>query len=140
MIHCPRDREILASNDLNSYRYYSCQRCSGYWIPGKAMDKALSEHGIASLRRFSSLRESQITCPDCSCACASISIEECELDVCHHCHGVWFDNGEALRMKNLFPKDSAIVNTDGAVKPPEQGPGGVALFIVDIILTIITCA
>jgi len=109
MSTCPRDQQLLASNDVDGYRYYSCERCNGFWIPGKVLDRALSERGIHDLGALRGAKLGVVTCPDCRAACEAIEIEGCDLDRCARCHGVWLDAGEVRRLKRLFPEGSAVV-------------------------------
>src|SRR5262245_58613783 len=112
MIRCPNDREILASNDVHGYRYYSCETCGGNWIPGRWLHQALSARGIEELRLLPNASPSAFHCLDCHVACEAMKIEGCTLDVCGACHGVWLDFGEVQQVKMLFPKGSAMVDAD----------------------------
>src|SRR5688572_32070188 len=109
---CPRDRQILASNDVSGYRYYSCEQCQGFWIPGASLHRVLSAKGITELRVVPRGDKSEIRCPDCLTDCDSLLIEGCRLDPCPRCHGVWLDPGEAGRIRRLFPEGSAVVIAD----------------------------
>jgi len=35
MTNFSRDQEILASNDVDGFRYYLCESCAGYWISAR---------------------------------------------------------------------------------------------------------
>lgn len=139
MIHCPRDSKILASNDLTDYRYYSCQHCSGFWIPGKAIQKGLSDDGIARLSRMMPVAEGAIACPDCQTACTPMAAGECTLDVCRQRHGTWFDAGEVERLNLFFPKNSAIVEEDKQARQRTSSPErDLCVILLEIVLTILT--
>ena len=112
MTRCPRDREVLTSKDVTGYRYYSCERCGGYWIPGASLLCVLSARGMGELRRVPSAGKSEIDCPDCRAECEVLMVEGCRLDSCVLCHGIWLDSGEVRRVKRLFPEGSAVVNAD----------------------------
>jgi len=109
---CPRDQQILASNDVNGYRYYACEHCGGSWIPGAALDRVLSDQGIVKLKSVRPTSVGDLFCPDCHDLCEPVVIQECRLDLCPRCHGVWLDAGEAEKVRLLFPDDSAVVDAD----------------------------
>jgi Zn-finger nucleic acid-binding protein len=119
MIRCPFDREILASNDVGGYRYYSCERCGGYWIPGGAIHQALSVRGILELGAVPAVGRSTLCCPDCQAHLEIIHVHGCVLDSCGRCHGIWLDAGEAQRVRRLFPEGSAVVDADESRASPE---------------------
>ncbi len=137
MKHCPKDLDILTSNELHNYRYFSCGRCGGYWIPGSAITAALSARGQSTLGAMPIAEgaASGCSCPDCRSDCVSIFIAPCTLDVCQRCHGVWFDAGEVERMKELFPPGSAIV--DAASSEIPRPPGSASFILLDIVLEVI---
>jgi len=109
---CPRDNAILASNDVNGYRYYSCEHCNGSWIPGASLDRVLSARGMGELRSIRRDAAGEMFCPDCHALCDIVVIAGCRLDCCPRCRGVWLDAGEAQKVSHLFPMDSAVVDAD----------------------------
>ena len=56
--------------------------------------------------------KSTIHCPDCHSQCVLVTVKDCRLDTCTKCHGVWLDAGEVLRVRDLFPEDSPIVDAE----------------------------
>lgn len=112
MSTCPRDHQLLASNDLPGYRYYSCESCGGSWLPGAVLDRVLSDRGVGELTALQSASVGEVVCADCQTLCDSIVIRECRLDRCPTCRGVWLDAGEAQRVRHLFPEGSAVVGAD----------------------------
>ena len=102
----------MASNDVDGYRYYSCEKCVGRWIPGEAIDRAMTKRGFHNLPAFTSPVSTVILCPCCKAACRIIKIEKCEVDVCEKCHGIWIDRDEVLRLESLFPQDSSIIDAE----------------------------
>jgi Zn-finger nucleic acid-binding protein len=114
MQRCPHDDEILASNDVGHSRYYSCEQCGGGWISGPALHRVLSESGVAAVRAVPASGVTSLVCPDCSARLAILVVAGCTLDVCQRCRGVWLDAGEAQRVSQLFPPDSALVDADRA--------------------------
>ncbi|HMP84325.1 MAG TPA: zf-TFIIB domain-containing protein [Verrucomicrobiota bacterium] len=111
---CPRDGQTLASNDVSGYRYYSCERCRGYWIPGGALHRVLSARGVSELRSVPRAGKGDIDCPDCHRPSVAVVIAGCRLDFCANCHGVWLDSGEVNRVRSLFPEGSAVVDADAS--------------------------
>lgn len=112
MASCPLDEEVLASNDTHQYRYYSCERCGGCWIPGSLLHRVLSARGAKDLSGIPSMGCSLILCPACHSECRIVSVQGCRLDTCSKCHGVWLDSGEVLHVRSLFPEDSPIVDAE----------------------------
>ena len=119
MNSCPRDRQILATNDVSGYRYFSCQQCNGFWILGTALRRVLSEKGITELQTIPRGDRSEISCPDCRTDCESLLMEGCQLDTCPTCLGVWLDSGEVRRLSQIFPEQSAVVIAD-AERPSKE--------------------
>jgi Zn-finger nucleic acid-binding protein len=138
MSTCPRDQLLLASNDVDGYRYYSCERCNGFWIPGTVLDRALSERGIQDLRAIRGAGPGDVTCPDCRAACEAIGIEGCDLDRCARCHGVWLDAGEVGKLKRLFPERSAVVAAEeGRLTDAELAPIAIVDSVVQLLALLI---
>jgi Zn-finger nucleic acid-binding protein len=138
MSWCPFDREVLASNDVSGYRYFSCERCGGYWIPGGAINQALSARGILELRAIPAIGRSNLSCPDCQAHLEIIPVHGCILDSCGRCHGIWLDAGEAQRVSKLLPVDSAILDADqNRVGQAANGPFA-ALSVVDAVVYLLS--
>lgn len=133
MNRCPRDGETLASNDVSGYRYYSCERCGGFWIPGASLHRVLSAQGVGELQSVPTTGKGDVDCPDCHAACEAVVIEGCRLDVCPSCHGVWMDSGEVRRVKRLFPGGSAVVDADASQISKETDGALGALSVVDLV-------
>jgi len=133
MKSCPRDRRILASNDVSGYRYFSCEHCNGFWIPGASLHRVLSEKGITELKAVPRGDVSEVRCPDCLTDCESLLIEECRLDTCPRCHGVWLDSGEVRRISRMFPERSAVVIADAERPSKETQQAFVAWSLIDSV-------
>jgi Zn-finger nucleic acid-binding protein len=112
MKNCPRDQATLASNELPTLTYHACEHCGGVWIPGKVLTKALTARGYRDLRTLDTDRRSTMRCLDCQGSCSEIEVENCHLDICQSCHGVWFDRGEVSLARGLFPAGSDLVEAD----------------------------
>ncbi|HEX5222296.1 MAG TPA: zf-TFIIB domain-containing protein [Verrucomicrobiae bacterium] len=134
MSTCPIDREILASNDTLHYRYYSCERCGGIWIPGGLLHRVLSARGVEDLGHIPSMEKSAIHCPDCRTQCDLVTVKDCRLDTCSKCHGVWLDAGEVLRVRSLFPEDSPIVDAEkGRIAGKQLAETGASMSVVEMV-------
>jgi Zn-finger nucleic acid-binding protein len=138
---CPRDHELLASNDVSGFRYYSCQRCGGYWIPGAILHRVLSARGVEELRALPSAGRSELQCPDGLGDCESVVIEGSTLDWCGVCHGIWLDRGEVTKVRRLFPDGSAVVDADESVVSPRTrklvGAAAILEFVAQVLLAAI---
>lgn len=54
-------------------------------------------------------------CPDCGCELKSEEILGIGLDVCPTCAGIWFDDGELLKLKDLG--EDALDEAEGRLQP-----------------------
>lgn len=133
MNSCPRDQQILASNDVSGYRYYSCETCHGFWIPGATLHRVLTARGIPALRAAPRSGPSDTRCPDCLVDGESLLIDGCKLDQCPKCRGVWLDSGEARRVRQLFPEGSAVVLADERLPSKETQHALVGCSLVDAV-------
>lgn len=115
---CPRDSAILATDDVGGYRYYSCLKCLGCWIPGSALRKTMrlgaARDIIETLPWASS---SALPCPNGDGALATVIVRACEIDICPRCHSLWLDHREAVAIANCFREPSPIVEADRANSP-----------------------
>jgi Zn-finger nucleic acid-binding protein len=127
---CPRDGEILSSNDVNGFRYWRCERCFGFWIPGAVLHRVMSQKGIAGLWTARRGDRSQLRCPECQESCEDVLVDGHRLDVCSGCRGVWLDAGEVQDLRRHFLEGSAVVGADAA-RP--SGRVEVAFGVVEVI-------
>lgn len=131
---CPLDLEALASNDTQHYRYYSCERCGGCWIPGSLLHRVLSARGVKDLSSITSMGKSVIHCPDCHTQCDIVTVKDCRLDSCSKCRGVWLDAGEVLHVRSLFPEDSPIVDAEKSrIASTNSGKTRAAMSVVEMV-------
>lgn len=110
---CPCDARILASNDVDGYRYYSCGTCQGIWIPGSALRKTMRPEAVRDL--LERLAEGTVParqCPNEDSHLVALRVRDCEIDICPRCHSVWLDRNEALAIAHCFKESSAIVDAD----------------------------
>jgi Zn-finger nucleic acid-binding protein len=101
------------------------------------LDRALSERGVQELRTVSPASASTVSCPDCQAAFKAIVVDDCTLDLCQRCHGVWLDPGEAQRVSWLFPEDSAIVDADGSRATQKSSKGAAAASVVEAVANLL---
>ncbi len=134
---CPRDRQILASNEAGGWRYYSCERCAGLWIPGAVLTRALSGRGCEILDLSQITGEPGIVCPACHAAGQIRRVHGCALDFCPRCWGLWLDKGEAEKVRAMFPDNSSILLAERNRGPTDAGLA--SLQIVDCVAQIL-CA
>lgn len=118
---------------MSGCRYYSCEDCGGYWIPGGALHRVLSAQCVDELRSVPSTGKGDIVCPDCLVPSEAVVIEGCRVDLCVSCRGVWLDSGEVWRVQRLFPKGSAVVDADTNRTSKETEKTLGALSVVDLI-------
>jgi len=118
---CPRDGTVMATNDVDGYRYFSCERCCGHWIPGHAGRRALKGPVISLLKE--SAGPSSIPCPACKCFLQTFKVEGCEVDVCGACHGLWLDGDEIVNLADLFPETSQILSSVRGRKTEQKWSG-----------------
>lgn len=69
----------------------------------------MAVHGIERLPTLCTASAAAIPCPGCKAESAIVTVKGCEIDVCRHCHGIWIDGDEILRLESLFPKKSEIL-------------------------------
>ncbi len=129
--HCPRDGEILSSNEVNGYRYWRCERCRGFWIPGAALHRVMSEKGMSEVWMARRGERSQLKCPECRDGCEDVLVDGRRLDVCPSCRGVWLDAGEVQDLRRHFIEGSAVVGADKDVRA--SGMTEVSFGVVEVI-------
>jgi len=137
MKSCPRDSEILASNDVEGYRYYSCAACGGLWIPGSALQKTMRPAAVQDLlARCASAPPANLSCPDAHGLLVALPIEDCEIDLCARCHAVWLDRDEILRISRCFRPATALLADVSTIRGPS--PAYTGTVILDGLFQILT--
>lgn len=112
---CARDSALLASNDVDGYRYYSCPKCFGFWIPGSALRKAMrleAAQGIIGALPWAAAPA--LPCPNGDGTLVMVIVRVSEIDICPRCHSLWLDGREAVAIANCFRERSPIVEADRA--------------------------
>ncbi len=137
MKSCPRDSEILASNDVDGYRYYSCGKCHGFWISGSALRKTMRPEVVQDLiGRCSTEMTSTLVCPGCDSRLVELALRGCAVDICPRCHSIWLDQNEAQQIAVCFRDSSPILEAEQsnqAARPILTG-----LSVVDGVLQLLT--
>lgn len=133
MRHCPHNHGILASNDEGSIRYFSCEQCHGFWIPGSAVNRVLTEPGRRALQAALPATGDGLPCPDCGTRCMPVETDRCRVDTCSGCLGVWLDSGEAIQLRRLFPEQSPVVMADGQRQPAWAQEASAAASLVEAV-------
>jgi Zn-finger nucleic acid-binding protein len=136
---CPHDNTILASNDVEGYRYYSCPKCMGCWIPGSALRKAMRPEAARDIiGKLSRPVSTTLPCPNGDSQLMRVTARSCEIDVCPACHSVWLDHLEAVAIADCFREPSAIVEADRSQNFDRPvSTGALVLEGIGTILTII---
>jgi Zn-finger nucleic acid-binding protein len=138
-IPCPRDGEILSSNEVHGYRYWRCERCHGFWIPGAELHRVMSEKGIAEVWMARRGERSPLQCPECRDECEEVLVDGCRLDVCCGCRGLWLDAGEVQDLRKHFIEGSAVVVADKDVRASgmTEASFGIAEVIGEVVVMIL---
>jgi Zn-finger nucleic acid-binding protein len=133
---CPRDRALLASNDVQGYRYLSCERCNGHWLPGRALARILSDLGLKVLHHATPPGQPvALPCPDCDGPLQGISVGDSQVDRCGRCGGVWLDAGEVAQLRRLFREGSAVVDSVDSTQRPAN-PAWTGVEAIDLVLNL----
>ena len=139
MKHCPRDNAILASNDVDGYRYFSCFECGGYFIPGSVLLKTVHSDRISEfVVKDSQGLAATLSCANCNSNMRALLIEGCEIDICPLCNAIWLDKNEILRIATYFKEDTAFLlaeQLDNNSKADVSGPM-IVMHAVELILAL----
>jgi Zn-finger nucleic acid-binding protein len=98
---CPRDQTELSIKNKEGVVGYCCNDCSGIFLKGIGMKafKLNFETDILESSFENPLNNaSDIHCANCSSQMQVSLIDEVEIDICHHCQGVWFDKREVTKI------------------------------------------
>ncbi|MBM3847299.1 MAG: hypothetical protein FJ405_13580 [Verrucomicrobia bacterium] len=107
MTLCPRDQRQLATNQAAKFRYLSCLRCQGHWIPGGALDRAIPNFA-SHVSPCPHPTQPVFNCFQCQKPMGAVQARGCQLDLCPSCHSLWIDGPELKRLETLFARDSEI--------------------------------
>lgn len=134
---CPRDAHIMASNDVEGYRYYSCSLCHGFWVPGAAVRKTTRPEALQEMRdQARTAPASALACPCGHGHLVVLKNLDCEIDLCPRCHSLWLDRDEILRISRAFRPDAALLAD--AATPREVSPAHTGSVLAEGLLNILT--
>ncbi len=134
LLECPRDGEILATNDLPSLQYHSCETCAGVWLPGRTLRAVLTRAGIEELSGAPRGTGPAPACPECRQPTDPVDLRGIPVDVCPACGGVWLDGGELARIGNLLRSNSGLAEAHhGAADAGTTG----RVVLVDLLLNVV---
>jgi len=88
---CPHHAIALTRHTFNGRLTWRCEHCDGLWVAGKVVRELVKNPQWPGP---SSLRATDLRCPDDQRALSACTLRGIELDLCAHCHGVWLDRGE----------------------------------------------
>ena len=122
----------MNSTNASDIQTYTCMYCSGIWVNGQGIDFLLAKENsqlrVKDLAPLKQNSESNRECPKCvSSKLSAIEYKSTEIDICHSCHGIFFDEHE---IKSLLPT---------SYKPNGQFDG-TGIIVFDVILQIIFTA
>src|SRR4051812_24744129 len=108
--------------------FWACNDCDGRAITVELLRRIFTPESINPLWKHAISGEgsSSRSCPGCRKAMIEVNLSEnarVRVDVCRHCHFVWFDSGET---ESLVPRPAK------SQKPlPQKAREAMALFEVD---------
>ncbi len=122
---CPHCGEAMIVLELEGVEIDHCLSCKGTWLDSGELER-LCEHGDvenAGLREplLHAKRERKCDrrCPRCNWKMDAVKLGEVEMDRCPNQHGLWFDQGEVVRVVKSFQDD-------------DQELGRIARFFADL--------
>lgn len=111
-LHCPRDRAVLASNEEDGHRHYTCGKCAGYWIGAAVLRRNMEPGALRGLiAKAAEAQPSALRCLTDGTPLAAIATHGCEIDLCPRCHSLWLDGGEVLKLAAIFQESGAIYSS-----------------------------
>ena len=126
---CPRCNVVLEEARTSKGMFWACNNCNGRAITVELLRRIFTPDSINPLWKHAISGEgiSSRSCPACGKAMIEVNLSEnasVRVDVCRHCHFVWFDSGETESLVPRPPKTQ---------KPsmPQKAREAMALFEVD---------
>lgn len=65
-----------------------------------------------------------LNCPDCQSRMKALEVQNCEIDICPHCHAIWLDRDEVLRIATYFKETSAVLRAEQFRQKDQSTHGG----------------
>lgn len=96
---CPRCRTPLQEVQMAHGIFWGCNNCGGRAITVELLRRTFSSESINSLwlHAISGEGKGGLPCPSCQKPMIDVALSEnasVDVDVCAHCHFVWFDRGK----------------------------------------------
>jgi hypothetical protein len=115
---CPRCRTALSvfPDEPGS----QCPLCSGWFIPGSAVDVAVFAEAPDAAQ------SEGLFCPDDESVMRTIDFGDSAVDVCRQCHGVWLDAGESLET----PSDPTGGDVTEKCVPPAAALSALSRYLI----------
>lgn len=118
-MQCPHDNANLLTRPEGAG--VACPVCLGLWLRFREIEAMAQARNVSAVLIFEDLalttRETKLKCPSGCGALKASQLPGVELDWCHACKGIWFDNGELtnlLAMRNRRTNSDALANTASA--------------------------
>lgn len=118
-MQCPSCSANLQKRDLSAQGFLMvdyCPSCHGCWLDIAALEGTASgvwtdlDHlGVTVAETFS-----DFNCPHCAARLVSVNPEdhpELRIDRCPTCHGIWLDNGELQKLRNVLVDEGELHGT-----------------------------
>ena len=126
---CPRCEVALEQVRTSKGMFWACNSCNGRAITVELLRRIFTPESINPLWKHAISGEgtSSRSCPACRKPMMEVNLSEnapVRVDVCRHCHFVWFDSGET---ESLVPRPPQTPK-----QPlPQKAREAMALFEVD---------
>lgn len=100
-MQCPIDNSPLTRDSFGVESLHRCDECKGTFIGGNIFSEirafsAMEKHkrANASYPFIQRSDKAELNCPTDGKLMYTVIYKNVEIDVCAHCHGVWFDSDE----------------------------------------------
>lgn len=108
---CPRCQIALKEVRTTHGIFWACDRCGGRAITVELLRRTFTPESINPLWMHAISGEGHIggLCPSCHQPMIDVALSDnanVDVDVCSHCHFVWFDTGEVETLAPLKPPSS----------------------------------
>ena len=100
---CPKCSKSLSP--CSKTGAHQCRSCKGYWVeplPYILKEQSRITHkAINDIRDQKAKQQSKLKCPKDKDALYAFFYDEVELDYCPKCRGLWFDDSELDKLKQI---------------------------------------
>ena len=98
LLRCPRDGSTTATKEHSGahgpFAIDVCPTCGGVWFDKGEISRVTGEREVEHLIVAYAGGASGLTCPKCGRGMERRPVGPVVVDVCPHCRGIWFDQGE----------------------------------------------